>query len=98
MSSKIKTLDELKALSIGSEVYLVEKNEVYKYTICCHHPNKNLELVLISYGTNQGCTKWLGEFGVTITKIYTDHTEAVNRLISDIESDLEAIKRIYLKQ
>ena len=98
MNEPIKSLEELKALPIGSQIYIVQNSDVRSYTICCHHPNPAIDSVLISYGTGDSCSKWVGKTRAEHGNIYVDYKIAVNRLIADLESDLEAVKRIYLKK
>ena len=91
--SKITTYEELCAINIGEDVHKVEKNDVMRYVICCHHPNPNSENVLLSYGTGDGCSIWVNRHN--LSSLYTTRKEAVEQLIADIEKDLEAVKRLY---
>lgn len=106
METEIVTLGELTereeifnilSNSIGKKIYLIENNDVRGYTIVANHPSPHLKSVCISYGTNDGCTKWLGEHAAKTKDIFGDYQSAVKCLIGKMEEDLRAVKEIYLK-
>ncbi|MBB6109725.1 hypothetical protein SAMN05421821_105142 [Mucilaginibacter lappiensis] len=95
-ANRVKSIQQLMNLPIGSEVHKVENNDVRRYVIACHYPDKSntIKSVLLTYGTSDYANKWISQ--ITIGKLYLDRRSAVQRLISDMESDLEAVKRLYI--
>jgi hypothetical protein len=93
--SVIKTLDELMAMPIGSEVYRVENNDVIKYKIACHYPSEYLESVLITFGTNDGCSKWISKIHIETGRMFTEYDESVDKLLLDMEADIKSVRNIY---
>ena len=95
MKTEIETFEQLCAMPIGSEVYKVESNDVRRYKIACSYPSHALKAILITYGTNEGCSKWISETHIKTGKMFLSYDSAVDKLIEDMQSDLEAVKRIY---
>ena len=87
--------EEFKQLQPGATVHKVEHNDVREYKIVGKYPSKSVQSIMITCGTNEGCSKWINEFSFNDRKLYKTRESAVDRLVKDMESDLEAVKRIY---
>lgn len=97
MNSLIESIEQLAAMPYASEVYTIEKNDVRSYKVIGLYPTKSFTAVLLTYGTNEGCSRWISKMHIESRRFFTDYQDAVKSLVTIMEADLEAVKRIYLK-